>query len=327
MASSTDNSLVKVAILDDYQGVGLSSADWTPLQSKVHVTVFRDTLHAENDLVQRLLPFQVVCAMRERTKFTSSLLSQLPNLRLIASTGMKNRGIDIKAAKERGIVVSGTGATGNSTLEHIWALILATARYVVSEHVSTQAANPQWQNAIPIGLSGKTLGLVGLGRLGQSTAQIAKAFNMKVLAWSPHLTRERADAAGVDFASSKSELFKFSDIVSIQMVLSPETKGMVTLEDLKHMKPTALLINTSRGPLVDEAALCEVLRDGKIAGAGLDVFDVEPLPLDHPLRKLPNVTLSPHLGYVADDAYKVFWEQTVENIHAFLAGSPKRELE
>ncbi|KAJ8482931.1 hypothetical protein ONZ51_g5046 [Trametes cubensis] len=215
----------------------------------------------------------------------------------------------------------------NSTLEHIWALILATVRYIVVEDVRTKAGAVPWQATIPMGLAGRTLGLVGVGRLGSQTAAIAKAFGMEVVGWSPHLTPERAESAGVTFIASKEELLRRSDIVSVHMVLSDKTHHMITAADLALMKPSAFFINTSRGPLVDEAALIEVLQKKGIAGAGLDVFDEEPLPLDHPLRKLDNVTLSPHMGYVSDNNYEVFWGHTVENIAAFLDGRPTRVMD
>ncbi|KDR84880.1 hypothetical protein GALMADRAFT_54008 [Galerina marginata CBS 339.88] len=298
-------SPVRVAILDDYQNVALKSADWSPLKGKVAIDVFADTLADEDALVQRLKDYEIICAMRERTKFPRSLLNRLPNLRLLATTGMRNLGIDSVHAKEKGIVVSGTGAGGNATLEHIWALILATVRYITVEDAHVKAGNPQWQSTMPLGLSGKTLGLVGVGRLGTQTAKIAKAFNMKVTAWSPHLTKERAEIAGVEFVSTKEQLFKESDIISLQLVLSETTRHIITKEDLSLMKSTAFFINTSRGPLVDEAALLEILEEERIAGAGLDVFDIEPLPVDHPIRKAKRVTLSPHSGYLSDTNYAV----------------------
>lgn len=340
-ATSTTSAAVRVAILDDYQQVALTIADWSPLKDRVTVDVFTDTIAEEDALVKRLLGYQIICAMRERTKFTRSLLDRLPDLRLagnyqlrhsiclwqvrrlIATTGPFNAGIDVAHAKSKGIVVVGTGGQGNSTLEHIWALILATARYVAIDDGRVKAGKEPWQAHVPLGLSGRTLGLVGVGRFGSQTAKvssiytrplellaereakIAKAFNMKVIGWSPNLTPDRAAAAGVEFAASKEDLLRTSDIVSIHLVLSERTRHIISAADLALMKPTAFFINTSRGPLVDEAALVEVLRNKKIAGAGLDVFDVEPLPLDHPLRRLENVTLTPHTGYVNDSNYEV----------------------
>jgi len=253
-------------------------------------------------------------------------MDRLPKLRLIATTGAINRAIDTGHAKKKGITVSATQGGSASTLEHIWALLLATVRHIAIEHANIKAKNPQWQTLVPSSLEGKTLGLIGLGKLGTQTAKIAKVFNMRVIGWSPHLTPERAAEAGVEFAATKADLLKESDIVSLHMVLSESTRHIIKASGLALMKPTAYLINTSRGPLVDENALLAVLKAKSIAGAGLDVFDQEPLPLDHPLRDLDNVTLSPHNGYANDTSYKGFWEQTVENIEAFLDGKPKRIL-
>ncbi|KAJ8702480.1 hypothetical protein PTI98_001189 [Pleurotus ostreatus] len=317
----------RVGILDDYQQAALKLADWTPLGNQVTIDVFTDTILDEHLLVERLKDYDIICIMRERTKFFAPLLDKLPKLKLLTTTGMKNNGIDVKYAKEKGIVVSGTASVGNSTLEHIWALILATVRYISHDDANTKAGNALWQTKIPLGLAGRTIGLIGVGRLGAKTAAVAEAFGMKVLGWSPHLTPERAAEAGVDFAASKEDLIKQSDIVSIHIVLSESTRHLIKAADLAHMKPTAFFVNTSRGPIVDEAALIQILENKAIAGAGLDVFDVEPLPLDHPLRKLENVVLTPHMGYVADSSYETFWKQTVENISAFLAGAPTRVLQ
>ncbi|KAH9947935.1 D-isomer specific 2-hydroxyacid dehydrogenase [Amylocystis lapponica] len=317
---------VKVAVLDDYQNVAFTSADWSPIRSRISIDSYPETISDEDALVERLHPYTIICAMRERTKFPASLLDRLPNLRFIATTGWKNAGIDVAHAERKKIIVSGTEGGGNSTLEHIWALILATVRYVAIEDANVKANKVPWQSTVPMALSGKTLGLVGVGRLGSDTAKIARVFGVKVIGWSPNLTPERAAAAGVTFVGSKEELFERSDIVSLHMVLSARTHHMITAEDLALMKPTAFFINTSRGPLVDEPALIEALKQKKIAGAGLDVFEVEPLPLDHALRKLDNVTLSPHVGYVSDTSYEAWWSQTVENIAGFLIGNPKRVI-
>ncbi|KAJ3975559.1 D-isomer specific 2-hydroxyacid dehydrogenase [Lentinula raphanica] len=318
--------VVRVAILDDYQQVALTIADWSSIIDRLRVDVFTETLSDEDSLVKRLEPYEIICAMRERTKFPPSLLDRLPNLRLIATTGQVNRGIDVSCAKQKGIYVSGTGNGGNSTGEHIWAMIMAVARQIAVEHTNIRNGNLLWQTVVPMGLAGSTLGLIGVGRLGGATAKIAKVFGMKVIGWSPHLTLERAEAQGVEFVSSKRELLSRSDIVSLHMVLSESTRKMINAADLASMKSSAFLINTSRGPLVDEAALVEALKKKTIAGAGLDVFEQEPLPLDHPLRALDNVTLSPHNGYVNDTNYKVFWTETVENISGYLEGKPERLL-
>ncbi|KAG5221618.1 proteasome regulatory particle base [Salix suchowensis] len=284
--------------------VVLKLVDWTPLGDQVTIDVFTDTILDEDVLVERLKDYDIICTMRERTKFFAPLLDKLPKLKLLTTTGMKNNGIDAKYAKEKGIVVSGTVSDGNSTLEHIWALILSTVRYIPHDDANTKVGNALWQTKIPLGLAGRTIGLIGVGKLGAKTAAIAKAFGMKVLGWSPHLTPERAAEAGVDFAASKEDLIKQSDIVSIHIVLSESTRQLIKAADLVHMKPTAFFINTSRGPIVDEAALIQILENKAIAGAGLDVFDVEPLPLDHPLRKLENVVLTPHMGH-ADESSTV----------------------
>ncbi|TFK57039.1 D-isomer specific 2-hydroxyacid dehydrogenase [Heliocybe sulcata] len=322
--SSTEK--LRVAILDDYQDVGLSSADWSPVQDRVSVDVYTDTATSEDDVVARLQPYPIVCAMRERTKFPAEVIDRLPNLKFIATTGPRNAAIDVAYANAKGIVVSGTSGKGNSTLEHIWALILATARYLVHEDANVKRNAQKWQTYIPLGLAGRTLGLVGVGKLGSMTAKIAKAFDMRVVGWSPNLTRERAAEAGVEFAQSKEVLFRQSDIVSVHMVLSDRTHHLIKESDLLLMKPTAFFINTSRGPLVDERALVKILQQHKISGAGLDVYEIEPLPSDHPLRSLDNVTLTPHTGYVSDSMYEAFWGDTVDNIVGFLEGKPKRVL-
>jgi len=319
-------TMIRVAILDDYQKVALTTADWSPFAGKLDIHVFTDTLLDEESLAKRLEPYEIICTMRERTKFLPPLLDRLPNLRLITTTGRTNRGIDVEYAKQKGILVCGTGGGGNATVEHIWALIMSVARYIVTEHMNIKAGNPQWQTVVPMGLSGATLGLIGVGRLGKAIAKIAKVFDMKVVGWSPNFTPERAAEAGVEFAASKEELLKQSDIVSIHMVLSERSKHIIGAADLATMKNTAFIVNTSRGPLIDEAALVHVLQNKRIAGAGLDVFDVEPLQFDNPLRVLENVTLSPHNGYVSTTNYEVFWKDTVENIQAYLDGNPRSLL-
>ncbi|KAG5647650.1 hypothetical protein DXG03_009003 [Asterophora parasitica] len=286
---------MRVAILDDYQEVALTSTDWSVLKDRVSIDVYSNTIADEDKLAQRLKDYEIICAMRERTKFPASLLGKLPKLRLIATTGVRNAGIDIGYARANGIVVSGTGAGGNSTVEHIWALILAVARNISTDDGNVKRGLPQWQTSVPVGLHGKTLGLLG----------IAKAFGMNVIGWSPNLTPERAHNAGVQFAQTKEDLLLRSDFISLHLVLSERTRHILTQADFDIMKPTALLINTSRGPLVDETALIDAIRKKKISGAGLDVFDQEPLPIVHELRMLENITLTPHTGYVNDTNYEV----------------------
>jgi len=319
------SSQLRIAILDDYQSVALKYADWSGIREKVAaIDVYTDNIADEDALVERLAPYEIICCMRERTKFYAPLLDRLPRLRLLATTGMRNLGIDAEHAKSKGIVVSGTISGSSATLEHIWAIILATVRHVVHEDANVKAKKPQWQSVVPGGLSGKTIGLLGLGRLGIQTATIAKAFGMRVIGWSPNFTPERAAAAGVEFAASKEDLLRQSDVVSLHIVLSERTRHLLKAEDLALMKPTAYLINTSRGPLVEEPALVAALRAKAIAGAGLDVYDIEPLPLDSPLRDLDNVTLTPHNAYANHESYAAFYQQTVENIEAFLTGKPIR---
>ncbi|KAJ4486014.1 D-isomer specific 2-hydroxyacid dehydrogenase [Lentinula aciculospora] len=319
--------VVRIAILDDYQEVALTTADWSSIASQVEIDVFTDTLSDENSLAKRLEPYEIICAMRERTKFLPSLLDRLPNLRLIATTGRVNRGIDADYAKKKGILVSGTGNGGNATVEHIWTLIMSVARSIVVEHLNIRIGNPRWQTVVPMGLAGSTLGLIGVGRLGSATAKIAKVFGMRVIGWSPNLTPERAEAQGVEYIASKRELLGQSDIVSLHLVLSESTTKIINAADLNSMKTSAFLINTSRGPLIDEQSLVKALKNKEIAGAGLDVYEQEPLSLDHPLRFLDNVTLSPHNGYVNQSNYKVFWTDTVENIRGYLEGKPCSLLE
>ncbi|GAA5876345.1 hypothetical protein JCM3774_003729 [Rhodotorula dairenensis] len=317
-----------IAILDDYEDAAHTYADWSRI-APTSITVFREPIKAA-DLAAVLVPYTIIHAMRERTKFDRELLEQLPNLKLIATTGRRNRGIDLVAARERNMLVCGTwrdGDQGSSAgaVEQTWALILALARRVVAEHDSVRTGG--WITGVATGLAGKTLGLVGLGRLGADVARIGAAFGMRVVAWSPHLTPERAERAGAEFAPSLRDLLRAADVVSLHLVLAESTRGIIGASELAEMKPTAFLVNTSRGPLVDEEALVEVLRAGKIRGAGLDVYDQEPLPRDHILRTLPNVVLSPHMGYVEDTAFESWWPLSVENIESFLRGRPIRLLE
>jgi phosphoglycerate dehydrogenase-like enzyme len=315
---------VQVAILDDYQGVALQSADWSPLQGKANITVFRDHLSDSAALVERLKPFDVVCVMRERTPLTRAILEQLPNLKLIASTAFRNASIDMAAAKERGITVCKTGYSAHGAIELTWALILAILRNIPAEVASLRTG--QWQVAVGGDLEGKIIGLVGLGNIGARIAKIALAFGMNVIAWSQNLTRESAEKHGA-LLVSKEELFRTADIVTIHLVLSPRSKGIVGASELGLMKPTAFLVNTSRGPLVDENALIDALKNRSIAGAALDVYDTEPLPASHPFRTLDRLLATPHIGFVTNETYKIFYRDTVENIAAWLSGAPVRVSE
>jgi phosphoglycerate dehydrogenase-like enzyme len=304
-----------IAVLDDYQGVALSMADWSVLEGRVSVTVFNDHIADIDAVVSRLLPFDIVCVMRERTPMTRAVIERLPKLRLIASTATRNASIDVKAAEERGIQVVHTGYSSAPTIELTWALILAGARHLVDENSSLRGGG--WQRFIGEDLGGRALGLLGLGNIGSAVAQIGKAFGMTVIAWSQNLTADRAAAAGAVLVA-KEELFRQADIVSIHLVLSGRTRGLVGEAELALMKPTARLVNTSRGPIVVEADLLEALRKGKIAGAAVDVFDQEPLPLDHPFRSLPNLLATPHIGYVSRGLYERFYQDTVDNIAKWL---------
>ncbi len=302
-------------MLDDYQGVALQMADWTPLAQRAHIDVFRDHVSGLDEVVQRLLPYDVVCVMRERTPFGRELIERLPNLKLIASTAPRNACIDLKAAAERGIKVAHTGYSSTPTVELTWALILAGARHIIQESASLRAGG--WQHTVGEDLAKKTLGIIGLGRLGSLVAKVALAFDMDVIAWSQNLTAERAAAAGATLVT-KQELLQQSDVVSIHLVLSERTQGLIGAAEFALMKPTARLVNTSRGPIVDEAALIEALAAGRIAGAAVDVYDVEPLPPQHPFRTLNNVLATPHIGYVARGLYEIFYRDTVANIVAWL---------
>jgi phosphoglycerate dehydrogenase-like enzyme len=315
--------MTKVAILDDYQHVAQSYADWSVLPPDSSLTYFHDHLADEGELVERLGDFEVVVAMRERTPFPAGLLARLPNLRLLVTTGMRNASIDVDAAARQGITVTGTDGVATSTPELTWALILAVARHVPAEDANVRAGG--WQQTVGFDLAGKRLGVLGLGRIGTQVARVGQAFGMEVTAWSQNLTAEAAGQVGVTRVE-KDRLFAESDVLTIHLVLSERTRGLVTAADLARMQPSAYLVNTSRGPIVDEAALLAALREGAIAGAGIDVFDTEPLPPDHPLRTLPNTVVTPHLGYVTDRAYRIFYGQAAEDIAGFLAGTPVRVL-
>jgi len=313
----------RIAVLDDYQSVAAGFCDWSQLPEPAEVVEFHDTAADPDALVARLQPFDVVVAMRERTRFPREVLERLPDLRLLVTTGMRNKSIDVAAATELGITVCGTGAQATATVELTWALILATLRHVPQEDASMRAGG--WQQTIGGDLAGATLGVVGLGRIGSQVARIGAAFGMDVVAWSQNLTDERAAEVGVRRVE-RDELFATADVVTIHLLWSKRTRGLITGDDLARMKPTAIFVNTSRGPIVDTAALIEVLDTDRIAGAGIDVYDEEPLPRDHPLRGLRNAVLTPHLGYVTRGTYEVFYGEAVEDVAAFLAGEPIRVL-
>lgn len=313
---------IRCVVLDDYQNVALTMADWSALRNDVDITVYNEHLGSEQRVIDALRDAEIVCLMRERTPLPRETIAALPKLKLIVTTGAYNASVDLEAALARGIVISGTRGHGHPTAELALGLMLDLARHISLENAQMHAGVP-WQTTVGIDLLGKTLGLVGLGKLGAKVAKFATAMEMKVLAWSQNLTPARCDEAGVSYAS-KEQLFAESDFVSIHLVLSPRTRGIVGSADLARMKPSAFLINTSRGPIVDEAALIEALQNRRIAGAGLDVYDSEPLPVEHPLRRLSNVVMTPHLGYVTDSTFRVFFRDTVEDIRAWLDGKPIR---
>jgi phosphoglycerate dehydrogenase-like enzyme len=314
----------RCAILDDYQNVALSMADWSKVTNDLDIEVFGEHFGSADKVVTALKGFDIICAMRERTAFPRAVIDALPGLKLLITTGMRNASIDLEAAKERGIVVCGTPSFGNGTAAIATGLMLELARHIGYENARLKAGAP-WQTTIGLDLEGLTLSLLGLGRLGARMATIGHALRMNVVAWSQNLTAEVCSAAGVELVS-RDELFRRADFLSIHLQLSPRTRGLIGAPELGMMKPGAYLINTSRGPIVDEAALIAALREKRIAGAGLDVFDIEPLPLDHPLRKLDNVVLTPHLGYVTAQNYRTFFAGVVEDIRAFLDGKPVRVL-
>jgi phosphoglycerate dehydrogenase-like enzyme len=312
------------AILDDYQNVALSMADWSKVGSDVEIKVFNEHLGTPHKVIAALQGFAVVCAMRERTAFPRAVIEALPDLKLLITTGMRNASIDLEAAKAHGIVVCGTPAFGNATAAIATGLMLELARHIGYENARLKAGAP-WQSTIGPDLEGMTLALLGLGKLGARMAEIGRAFKMNVIAWSQNLTAETCKETGVTYVA-RQDLFRRADFLSIHVQLSQRTHGLIGANEFGLMKPSAFLINTSRGPIVDEAALIAALRDKRIAGAGLDVFDVEPLPLEHPLRKLDNVVLTPHLGYVAEQNYRTFFAGIVEDIRGFLDGKPVRVL-
>ena len=315
MSSTIKNSRVAVAVLDDYQGVAFELADWSPVLPRASVDVFRDHLSGADAIVQRLLPYDVVCVMRERTPLTRAILERLPKLKMIASTAPRNASIDADAAKERGITVMHTGYTSSPTVELTWALILAGARHITSENASLRAGG--WQRCIGGDMAGLTLGILGLGNIGSQVAKVGLAFGMQVIAWSQNLSSQAAATVGARRVS-KEELLRLADVISIHLVLSSRTRGLIGAAEFALMKPSARLINTSRGPIVVEAALIDALARQQIAGAAVDVFDTEPLPPEHPFRRFDNLLATPHIGYVSRGLYERFYRDTVANIVAWL---------
>jgi len=315
---------LRCAILDDYQNVALSMADWSKVEADLEIEVFNEHLGSPDKVVAALQGFVIVCAMRERTAFPRAVIEALPDLKLLITTGMRNASIDLEAAKAKGVVVCGTPAFGNATAAIATGLMLELARHIGYENARLKAG-ATWQTTIGLDLEGLTLALLGLGKLGTRMAEIGQAFKMNVIAWSQNLTPEKCTEAGVWYVS-REELFHRADFLSIHLQLSERTRGLIGAEEFGLMKPTAYLINTSRGPIVEEAELIAALREKRVAGAGLDVFDIEPLPMAHPLRKLDNVVLTPHLGYVAEQNYRAFFTGMVDNIRAFVDGKPVRVL-
>lgn len=317
--------LLSCAVLDDFQQVATSAADWSPVADRVAVTSFAEHFASEDELVAALAEFDIVVTLRERVQFPASLLARLPKLKLLIASGMRNSVIDYAAADRQGIVVCGTASSSTPPVELTWALLLGLARAIVPESVGLRDGGP-WQRTVGADLHGKTLGLLGLGRIGSRVATVGLAFGMRVLAWSQNLTSARTREVGVELAASKEDLFATSDFVSIHLALSERTRLLVGRAELDAMKPTAFLVNTSRAALVDQSALIAALHEERIAGAGVDVFDVEPLPADDPMRTAPRLLATPHLGYVTRENYERYFGQAVEDIHAFLAGEPVRRL-
>ena len=317
--------MVRAAILDDYQNVAMAFADWSPIAKDVEIKVFNKPFGSQDEAIKALQGFAVVVGMRERTPFPRKVVEALPDLKLLITTGARNNSFDIKACAERGVTVCGTGAAGSPTTGIAFGLMLELTRRIGFENARLKAGAP-WQTTIGRDLEGLTLGILGLGKLGQRSAAVGKAFGMKTITWSQNLTEEKAKAAGADYVS-KDDLFRNADFVTIHLVLSDRSRDLVGAKELGLMKKSAYLINTSRGPIVDEKALIAVLQSKSIAGAGLDVFDIEPLPLDHPFRKMDNIVITPHLGYVSEQNYRKYFPDIVEDIRAWLDGKLVRVIE
>ncbi|MGE3149781.1 MAG: D-2-hydroxyacid dehydrogenase family protein [Pseudorhodoplanes sp.] len=315
----------RCAILDDYQNVSLDFGDWSKLIGLIDLRIFNNHIGSQDELVRALQGFHIVCLMRERTPLPRAVIERLPDLKLVCTTGWANAAVDAAALRERGITFCHTRMIGDPTADLTFALILELARRAGTENARMKAGDRQWQTRLGFGLEDKTLGVIGLGKLGTHVAQIGKAFRMRVVAWSQNLTAERCAAAGVQYVS-KEALLRQSDIVTLHLRLSERTHNIIAAPDLAQMKPTAYIVNTSRGPLIDEQALIAALTDKKIAGAALDVYDREPLPADHPFRKLDNAVTTPHLGYVTAENYRIMFSDIVDNIRGFIDGNPVRVI-
>ena len=316
--------MTKIAILDDYQNVALTLADWSDLPSGVDITVFNEPLGDLEQAASSLNAFDIICIMRERTPFPRAMFERLKNLKLLVTSGMRNAAIDLEAAREFGVTVCGTNSPAHATVEMTWGLILSLARNIPTEDRNMREG--RWQTTLGTDIKGKVLGVVGLGRLGSQVAAIGLAFGMEVVAWSQNLTEARCAEIGVRRASSKEDLFRTADVITIHLKYSERTHALVGPEEFGWMKPTANLINDSRGPIVDESALIETLNAGRIGGAAIDVYDLEPLPADHPLRSCPNCVLTSHIGYVTEETYRVFYGETVDAVQAYLSGTPVHVL-
>ncbi|KOG73399.1 MULTISPECIES: D-2-hydroxyacid dehydrogenase family protein [Streptomyces] len=316
---------LRCAVLDDYQDIATTVADWSSVQDRVEVTGFTRHFATGDELAEALAGFDIVVTLRERVPFPAELFARLPRLKLLVASGMRNSVIDFAAAAEHGVTVCGTASSSTPPVELTWALLLGLARGVVTEHNALRAGGP-WQSTVGADLHGKRLGLLGLGKIGSRVAQVGAAFGMDVVAWSQNLTEERTDEVGTGLAANLEELLRTSDFVSVHLALSDRTRGLLGAPELALLKPTAYLVNTSRAAIVDQDALLAALHEGRIAGAGIDVFDTEPLPAGHPMRTAPRLLATPHLGYVSRDNYRTYYGQAVEDIEAFLQGAPIRRL-
>ncbi|GGS45920.1 D-2-hydroxyacid dehydrogenase family protein [Streptomyces cinerochromogenes] len=316
---------LRCAVLDDFQGVATELADWSVIEERVEVVALREHLDGEEALAAALADYDIVVTLRERVPFPGSLIARLPRLKLLIASGMRNSVIDYAAAEAHGVTVCGTASSSTPPVELTWALLLGLARGIVQESNALRGDGP-WQSTVGADLHGRRLGLLGLGKIGSRVAQVGLAFGMRVSAWSQNLTKERTEEVGVELAAFKEELLRDSDFVSVHLALGDRTRGLLGAAELALMKPTAYLVNTSRAAIVDQDALLAALHEGRIAGAGVDVFDIEPLPAGHPMRTAPRLLATPHLGYVSHANYTTYYGQAVEDIQAYLAGSPVRRL-